>query len=112
MTKKFISTGLTKQVQQTRQLPDQSFLIKMNTKIFSLLLQMHLINDDITYYLCIYHFAWEDQRELQGNISYNALCIGQYLDITRESGCRGQYPDIARESGFHLSFEPLFDTKL
>ena len=52
-TKKFISTELAKQVQQTRQLPDQSFLIKMNTKIFSLLLQMHLINDDITYYLCI-----------------------------------------------------------
>ena len=60
----------------------------------------------------IYHFAWEDQGELQGNISYNALCTVQYLDIARESGCRGQYPDIARESGFHLSFEPLFDTKL
>ena len=83
----------------------------------------------------IYHFEWEDQRELQGNISYNtgqyldiaresgcrgqypdiareSGCRGQYLDIARESGCRGQYPDIARESGFHLSFEPLFDTKL
>ena len=63
-------------------------------------------------YIRIYHFAWEDQRELQGKKSYNALCTGQYLDIARESGHRGQYPDIARESGFHLSFEPLFDTKL
>ena len=35
---------------------------------------------------------WEDQRELQGNISYNALCTGQ---------------DIAWESGFHIqSFDP------
>ena len=22
--------------------------------------------------------VWEDQRKLQGNISYNALCTGQY----------------------------------
>ena len=41
----------------------------------------------------IYYFAWEDQRELQGSISYIALCIGQYL---------------AWESGFQLFFEPLF----
>ena len=60
-------------------------------------------------HIAIYHFAWEDQSELQGNICYNALCTGQYLDIAQESGYRGQYPDIARESGFHLSFEPLFD---
>ena len=34
----------------------------------------------------MYHFAWADQRLLQGNISYIALEPGQYLDIAREGG--------------------------
>ena len=53
----------------------------------------------LCYNYYIYHFAWEDQRELQGNIRYIALS-------------RGQYSDIAREGGFQQSFEQLFDTKL
>ena len=44
----------------------------------------------------ISHFAWVDQRLLQGNISCIALLRGQYLDI-------------AREGGFQSSFEPPFD---
>ena len=34
----------------------------------------------------IYHFVWEDQRELQGSISYIVLCTVQYLDIAQGSG--------------------------
>ena len=44
----------------------------------------------------VYHFAWADQRLLQGDISYIALLRGQYLDI-------------AQEGGFQLSFDPPFD---
>ena len=54
----------------------------------------------------IYHFAWADQRLLQGNISYIALLRGQYLDIALAAG---QYLDIAREGGFQSSFHPPFD---
>ena len=39
----------------------------------------------------IYHFAWEDQRELQGNIRQRAI----YFALSR-----GQYSDIAWEGGF------------
>ena len=59
--------------------------------------------------LYIYHFAWEDQRELQGNISYNALRTGQPRKVVAEGNIQ---PDITQENGFHLSSEPLFDTKL
>jgi len=46
----------------------------------------------------MYHFAWADQRLLQGNISYIiALLRGQYIDIALKPG---QYVDIAREGGF------------
>ena len=32
-------------------------------------------------YNIIYHFAWENQRELQGNISYIAMCTRGLPDI-------------------------------
>ena len=51
----------------------------------------------------MYHFAWEDQKPVQGNISYIALQPGQYLDISLQPG---QYLDIAWESG---SYNPHFN---
>ena len=38
----------------------------------------------------MYHFAWADQRPLQGNISYISLQPGQYIYIARE-GTRAIY---------------------
>ena len=52
----------------------------------------HSPNIIIVYYN-MQHFAWADQRPLQGNISYIALQPRQCLDITRE---RGQYLVIIR----------------
>ena len=51
----------------------------------------------------IYHFAWADQRLLQGNISYIVLLRRQYLDIAREGGF---------QSSFHPPFDPTFDLKV
>ena len=46
-------------------------------------------------YYVMYHFAWADQRPVQGNISYISLQPGQYI-----------YKIIAQEGGF---FDPHFD---
>ena len=56
-------------------------------------------------YVCIYihHFAWADQRPVQGNISYISLQPGQYILPGKEPG---QYIYIAREGD---SFDPHFD---
>ena len=51
----------------------------------------------------MYHFAWADQRPVQGNISYISLQPGQYIY------CPGRNQGntyIAREGGF---FDPHFD---
>ena len=56
------------------------------------------MNDPLEHnvYKPIKHFAWADQRLLQGNISYIALQPGKYLDT-------------AQESSFQLSFDTHFD---
>ena len=51
------------------------------------------------------HFAWDDQRLLQGNISYIALLRGQYLDIALKPG---QYVDIRAQTNL-VEFEHSFE---
>ena len=54
----------------------------------------------------MYHFAWADQRPVQGNISYIALQPGQY------KYCLGRNQGniyITREGG---SFDPHFDLRI
>ena len=59
------------------------------------------VSQNYIHYMKMLHFAWADQRLLQGNIFYIALLRGQYLDIALKLG---QYLDIAQEGSLLLNF--------
>ena len=54
------------------------------------------------YIYIIYHFVWADQRQVQGNISYITLQLGQYLDNTGNKG------NIAWKGGFFDLYTLIF----